>query len=89
MNGADAISDHAINLPATFDHVSTRPAWPPPSIGAIPNAMFDAATLEKPPQSRSSSQRPSSENRTAASTATIIAAAVTVVSRTRRAWGAS
>ena len=88
-SGASAISVAARTLDPIAAHASGAPWFEPPRTGAIEKASVPTAATQKPAASSRSSMRPSTEKRTPARIATIVAARTTAVSSTRRPSGSS
>ena len=90
-NGATAISAAPNRLAPTAAHVSTEPSpfSSPDRTGATANANVPAPVAKNPAASSRSIARPSTRNRVAASTATIVAVIATEVSSAMRAFGSA
>jgi hypothetical protein len=88
-SGASAISVAASTRAAIAAHASGASWFEPPSTGTTENASVPAPATKKPAARSRSSTRPSTEKRTPARIATIVAASTTAVSSTRRPSGSS
>ena len=88
-SGASAISVAARTREPIAAHASGAPWFEPPRTGATENASVPTPATQKPAASSRSSKRPSTEKRTPARIATIVAARTTAVSSTSRPSGSS